>query len=62
MLYSNMGSEMTPSLISYGGLPQAPPMGATESDNPWKVGLSLERADQGFIIESRCTKVKVEVL
>ena len=34
-----MGSEMTPSLFSYGGPLWPPPMGATESDTPWEVGL-----------------------
>ena len=43
MLYSNMGSEMTPSLISLWGASEAPPpMGAKELDTPWGVGLDSE--------------------
>ena len=38
MLYTKMGSEMTPSLILRGAS-EAPPMGVTESDTPWEVGL-----------------------
>ena len=44
MLYSNMGSEITPSLISEGG-PLRPPM---ESDTPWEVGLNKIYPDQNF--------------
>ena len=38
-----MGSKMTPSLISEGGASEAPPMGATESDTPWEVGLKAHQ-------------------
>ena len=41
MLYSNMGSEMTPSS-------EAPPMGATESDTPWEVGLIAKVSIFGY--------------
>ena len=41
-----MGSKITPSLISEGG-PLRPPMGATESDTPWEVGLRMR--GRGFL-------------
>ena len=35
---SNMGSNMAPIMVSRGS-PPPPPMGATESDMPWEIGL-----------------------
>ena len=44
MLYSNMMSKKPPSLISQGGgALRPPPMGATESDTPWEVGLNITK-------------------
>ena len=38
MLYSKMGSEMTPFFVFLGGASEAHPMGATKSDTPCEVG------------------------
>ena len=40
VINSNMGSNMAELMVSMGGGPlRPPPMGATESDTPWEVGL-----------------------
>ena len=40
VINSNMGSNMAPLMVSGGGpLKPPPPVGATESDRPWEIGL-----------------------
>ena len=38
---SNMGSNMAPLMVSGGGPLRPPPMGATESDRSWEIGLKV---------------------
>ena len=40
VVYSNKGSNMAALLIFRGGLLRPPPVGATESDMLWEVGLT----------------------
>ena len=51
-----MGSETTPSLIFWGGL-WGLPMGATESDTPWEVGLNLGVIVFRLPVVMRCYKI-----
>ena len=37
-----MGSNMAPLMVSGGGPLRPPPMGATESDRSWEIGLRLK--------------------
>ena len=50
VINSNMGSNMAPIMVSRGGGPLRPPVGATESDMPWEVGLTLVGLSNGVII------------
>ena len=49
----NMGSNMAPLIVSMGGPLRPPPMGPTESDRSWEIGLSnSERGKISYYLSS----------